>query len=46
MIMQDEISKFYSQTGGSLPAFSGARRPGMVGGGFFSTLARYTPPIL
>jgi hypothetical protein len=48
--MQEEIYNFYSQAGGSgaasMPVFVGARRPGMLGGGFFSTLARYALPIL
>ena len=44
--MQEEIYNFYSQSGGSLPVFAGARRPGMLGGGFFSTLARFALPIL
>jgi hypothetical protein len=44
--MQDEIYNFYSQSGGSMQVFAGARRPGMVGGGFFSTLARFALPIL
>lgn len=43
--MQEEIFNFYSQSGeGSV--FAGSRRPGMVGGGFFSTLARFALPIL
>ena len=45
--MQEEIFRFYSQqSGGSMPVFSGRRRPGMLGGGFFSTLARFALPIL
>lgn len=44
--MQEEIYNFYSQTGGSMTVFSGARRPSMVGSGFFSTLARFALPIL
>ena len=44
--MQEEIYNFYRQTGGSLPVFVGVRRPGMLGGGFFSTLARFALPIL
>jgi hypothetical protein len=45
-IMQEEIYSFYSQTGGSMTVFAGARRPSMVGSGFFSTLARFALPIL
>ena len=29
-----------------MAVFAGARRPGMLGGGFFSTLARFALPIL
>ena len=44
--MQEEIYNFYKQSGGSLLVFTGARRPGMIRGGFFSTLARFALPIL
>ena len=45
--MQNSIIDFYSkpQIGGSMPVFAGARRYQM-GGGFFSTLARFAIPIL
>jgi len=43
--MEEEIYNFYSQSGGG-SVFAGSRRPGMVGGGFFSTLARFALPIL
>lgn len=47
--MQEQIVNFYSQpqVGMGMPVFAGARRPGgMVGGGFFSTLARFAVPLL
>jgi len=45
--MQEEIYNFYSQSGGgNMSVFAGARRPGMMGGGFFATLARFALPIL
>jgi hypothetical protein len=48
--MQDQIFQFCSQPqlgGGGMPIFMGARHPGMlVGGGFFSTLARFALPLL
>ena len=46
--MQQEISQFYSQSqlgNGSMPVFVGSRR-GQMGGGFFSSLARFAIPIL
>jgi hypothetical protein len=45
--MQEAIYNYYNQTGGgTMSVFAGARRPGMMGGGFFSTLARFALPIL
>ena len=44
--MQEEIYNFYSQAGGgNMTVFAGARRPGMMGGGFFSTLSRFALPF-
>jgi hypothetical protein len=46
--MQQEIAQFYSQSqlgNGSMPVFVGSRR-GQMGGGFFSSLARFAIPIL
>ena len=44
--MQEDIYNFYSQAGGSMPVYVGARRPRMMGSGFFATLARYALSIL
>ena len=50
--MQEQILHFYSRPqvggGGAMSVFAGSRRSSgsMVGGGFFSTLARFAIPIL
>ena len=45
--MNEGLYELYSvpQAGGLLPVFSGSRRH-LVGGGFFSTIARFALPIL
>jgi len=44
--MDEILYNTYSQTGGgNLPVFAGSRRH-LVGGGFFSTLARFGIPLL
>jgi hypothetical protein len=44
--MQQDIFNFYCQSGSGGAIFVGSRRPGMVGGGFLGTLARFALPIL